>query len=61
MTADEVADLMGIHESTVYEWARAGKLPAMRRGRVIRFLRWRIEAWIADDSEPPAVADAGAR
>ena len=58
MKAEEVADLLSIHESTVYEWARTGKLPAMRRGRVIRFLRWRIEAWIADDSDPAAAGEA---
>lgn len=49
MTAADVADLLTVAPTTVYEWARTGVLPAMRRGRVIRFRRWQVEAWIADD------------
>ncbi|WP_354699706.1 HTH DNA binding protein [Paraconexibacter sp. AEG42_29] len=49
MTAAEVAELLTVAPTTVYEWARTGMLPAMRRGRVIRFRRWEIEEWIAGD------------
>lgn len=49
MTAGEVAALLAVAPTTVYEWARSGRLPALRRGRVIRFRRWEIEAWIADE------------
>lgn len=49
MTADEVAQLLTVATTTVYEWARSGALPALRRGRVVRFRRWEVEAWIAGE------------
>lgn len=43
MTAREVADLLRMPTSTVYELARKGVLPARRLGRTWRFLRPRLE------------------
>jgi excisionase family DNA binding protein len=43
MTAREVADLLRMPVSTVYELARRGELPARRLGRTWRFLRPRLE------------------
>lgn len=43
MTAAEVADLLHLPLSTVYQLARQGKLPASRLGRTWRFLRPRLE------------------
>lgn len=43
MTANEVAELLRMPLSTVYELARRGELPACRFGRTWRFLRSRIE------------------
>ena len=34
MTAREVADLLGLTERTVYDWARTGRLPSKRLGSV---------------------------
>lgn len=47
MTAREVADLLRMPTSTVYELARRGELPARRLGRTWRFLRPRLEALLA--------------
>jgi excisionase family DNA binding protein len=44
MTAAEVATLLALPKSTVYELARKGELPCARLGRTIRFLREEIEA-----------------
>lgn len=52
MTAAEVAELLAVAPATIYEWARTGMLPAMRRGRVVRFRRWEVEAWIDADGDP---------
>lgn len=49
MTAAEVAELLTVAPTTVYEWARSGALPALRRGRVVRFRRWEVEAWVAGE------------
>jgi excisionase family DNA binding protein len=43
MTASEVAELLHMPVSTVYELARRGELPARRLGRTYRFLRPRLE------------------
>ena len=46
MSTKEVADLLGIPRSTVYELARRGDLPARRVGRRWLFLRDRLAAAI---------------
>jgi excisionase family DNA binding protein len=46
MTAGEVAELLRIPLSTVYELARRGLLPAHRIGRRWRFIRHEIEEWL---------------
>lgn len=47
MTAREVAELLRMPTSTVYELARKGVLPASRLGRTWRFLRPRLEQVLA--------------
>jgi len=47
MTACEVAELLRMPTSTVYELARKGVLPASRLGRTWRFLRPRLEELLA--------------
>lgn len=48
MTAREVADLLRMPTSTVYELAQKGVLPASRLGRTWRFLRLRLEQLLAN-------------
>ena len=43
MTAREVADLLKMPISTIYQLARRGELPARRVGRTWRFVRPRLE------------------
>lgn len=43
MTASEVAELLHLPVSTVYQLARQGKIPARRLGRTWRFLRPNLE------------------
>jgi excisionase family DNA binding protein len=47
MTAREVAELLRLPVSTVYELARRGELPACRLGRTWRFLRSQIQELLA--------------
>lgn len=64
LTVTEVADLLRVRPSTVYSWSETGVLPTFRVGRLLRFKRSQIEAWLTsrsnrrfDDmgSEPRAV------
>jgi excisionase family DNA binding protein len=47
MTAREVAEMLKMPVSTIYQLARRGELPASRLGRTWRFLRPRLEDLLA--------------
>ena len=47
MTAREVAELLKMPLSTIYQLARRSELPASRLGRSWRFLRPRLEELLA--------------
>jgi excisionase family DNA binding protein len=53
-STSEVAELLGIPRSTVYELARRGDLPARRVGRRWLFLRDRLAAAITPLDDPDA-------
>lgn len=46
MTAAEVAQLLGVPVSWVYEQSRHGRIPTVTLGRYRRYRRDAIEAWI---------------
>lgn len=45
---EEVARLLSVKPSWVYEKVRAGELPCLRVGRHLRFTRRMVEHWLAD-------------
>jgi excisionase family DNA binding protein len=47
LTASEVAELLGVPTSWVYEQSRAGRIPTVRLGRYRRYRREAIEDWVA--------------
>ena len=58
LTADDVARVLRVPRSTVYEYARRlhRPLPAMRIGRHLRFYRSEIEAWLLEQRGAAAVS-----
>ena len=46
LTLTEVAELLQVHPITVYRLIKAGKLPAFRIGRVLRFDADQLENWL---------------
>ena len=48
LTADDVAELLRLPVSTVYDLARTGRLPHLRIGRALRFSRGDLEAHLAE-------------
>ena len=48
LTAGQVADLLGLREGTVEDYARRGLLPSFRLGKHRRFIRAQVEARIAE-------------
>lgn len=49
----DVADLLDVPISTVREWGRTGKLPRVKLGRHVRFIRAHVAAVILDAEQPP--------
>jgi excisionase family DNA binding protein len=49
LTAQQVAGLLGVPATTIYEYARrvSDPLPAVRVGRHVRFQRAAVEYWLA--------------
>ena len=48
MTTKEIAQYLKLHEITICKYAKEGKIPAIRIGRVWRFDRGIIDKWIAE-------------
>jgi excisionase family DNA binding protein len=48
LTADEVADRLGVRPDWVWAQARAGRIPHVRLGRYRRFRESALEAWLRD-------------
>lgn len=56
LTAGDVAELLGVPKSWVYEQSRAGRIPTVTLGRYRRYRREAIEAWVAQLESPASGA-----
>ena len=48
LTADEVAECLGVTEDWVCAQARAGRIPHVRLGRYLRFREEALERWLEE-------------
>lgn len=46
LKAEDVAGLLGVKVSSVYEYARTHQIPHVRVGRHVRFVRTDLESWL---------------
>ncbi len=53
LTADDAAELLRVRRSTVYELARNRRLPHVRVGRRILFVRADLAAWVVANRVMP--------
>jgi len=44
--------MLGVRRSSVYEYVRTGRLPHVRVGRHLRFLREDLEEWVRRQRRP---------
>ncbi|MDQ3647104.1 MAG: helix-turn-helix domain-containing protein, partial [Actinomycetota bacterium] len=58
LTASEVAELLGVPKSWVYEQSRTGRIPTVTLGRYRRYRREAIEAWVTQLEAPARGARA---
>lgn len=42
----QVAEYLQLKESTIYSWAQAGRIPAIKIGRNWRFRRADLDSWL---------------
>lgn len=61
LTAAEVAELLGVPTSWVYQQSRAGRIPTVTLGRYRRYRREAIEEWVARIETGSSSAGGGSR
>lgn len=58
VSADEIAEHLGVTKDSVYTWIAKRKMPAHRVGRLWKFQVSEVDAWVrakgADESSPKA-------
>ena len=54
MTAKMIADLLDCRPSSVYAWAKTGKIPAFKINGLLRFDEKEIKEWIESQKAPSA-------
>jgi excisionase family DNA binding protein len=61
LTAGQVAHLLGVPRTWVYEQSRSGRIPTVTLGRYRRYRREAIEAWVREleQAAPPAAHALG--
>jgi len=46
LTPQEIADVLGVTKSTIYQWTHQEYIPHVKIGRFVRFRQSVIEKWI---------------
>ena len=49
MSAEELAQFLEVEITMVREWAKTGKIPALKEGNAWKFEREKIERWLANE------------
>jgi excisionase family DNA binding protein len=53
LTVEQLAEMLIVPPYTVRQWAREGRLPALRLGKYWRFRESSIREWLADEEQKP--------
>jgi excisionase family DNA binding protein len=61
LRADEVAELLGLGRTKVFEMLAARELPTVRIGRCVRVPRSELEMWIKSVTRPTATPAGNAK
>ena len=52
MSVHEMAEYLNMNISTIYMWSQKGQMPAMKMGKMWRYRRSDIEAWLNSRRSP---------
>jgi len=55
LTIDELAEVLSLKKSTIYQWVHLGLIPHMKVGRLLRFRERDIEKWLSSKQVEPSV------
>lgn len=58
LTADEVAEFLGLDRKTVYDYAGRGEIPCQRLGKRILFSRAALVSWLSSCSKRSSESDS---
>jgi PTS system nitrogen regulatory IIA component len=61
MSIKEVAEYLQVDMSTLYLWSQRGQIPAMKVGKMWRYRRSEIDAWLDQSRNHPAKDEATSR
>lgn len=53
LSAKEVSEYLGVGRTTVYKWIARHDLPAHKAGRLWKFRRSEVDAWVTDGKTTP--------
>ena len=48
LNVDQIAEYLGVSRDTVYSWISARAMPAHKVGRLWKFKREEVDAWVRD-------------
>ncbi len=48
LNAQEIADLLGVKKSTIYQWTHQGFIPYVKVGKLVRFKPDVVMKWLSD-------------
>jgi len=46
LTPQEVADLLSVRKSTIYQWTHQGYIPHVKLGKFVRFKEDKVMEWV---------------
>ena len=46
LTPDEVAELLSVRKSTIYQWTHQGFIPHIKLGKFVRFKEGDVAKWV---------------
>ena len=55
LTIDEVAEYLRVKKRTIYDWAKKGKIPAIKTVGQWRFKKDQIDGWLTAAQQTEAV------
>jgi len=51
LTPQEVADLLSVRKSTIYQWTHQGFIPHVKLGKIVRFKEDKVMEWVEKKSD----------